>query len=73
MKKLKTFIENAMWIKLKAMKKKEEERIESLRVEAEKKRKAAVLLRKQTMLIKKVPYDSDEEGNGDKFSPGIRA
>jgi len=46
MKKLKTFIENAMWIKLKALKKKEEERIEALRVEAEKKRKAAVLARK---------------------------
>lgn len=39
MKKLKTFIQNAMWIKLKAIKKQEEERIDLLRVEAEKKRK----------------------------------
>lgn len=46
MKKLKTFIENAMWIKLKAIKKAEEERIEGLRVEAEIKRKKAVLIRK---------------------------
>ena len=61
MKKLKTFIENAMWIKLKAIKKAEEDRIEGLRVEAEKKRRAAVLLRKQTLLVKKVPYDSDDE------------
>jgi hypothetical protein len=61
MKKLKTFIENAMWIKLKAIKKQEEERIEKLRAEAEIKRKAAILKRKETMMVKKVPYDSDDE------------
>lgn len=64
MKKLKAFIENAMWIKLKALKKQEEERIEGLRAAAEIKRKAAVLARKQTILMKKVPYDSDEEEFG---------
>lgn len=46
MKKLKTFMQNAMWIKLKAIKKAEEERIEALRAEAEVKRKQTVLLRK---------------------------
>lgn len=48
MKKLKSFIQNAMWIKLKAMKKKEEERIAELRVEAEKKRQETNLKRKMT-------------------------
>ena len=45
MKKLKTFIENAMWIKLKAIKKQEEDRLEVARVGAEVKRKAALLKR----------------------------
>jgi len=43
MKKLKTFIENAMWIKLKAIKKAEEEKIEARRVVAEVKRKESML------------------------------
>lgn len=61
MKKLKTFIENAMWIKLKAIKKQEEDRIELLRVEAEIKRKEGLLKMKHQMTMKKVPYDSDDE------------
>jgi hypothetical protein len=61
MKKLKTFIENAMWIKLKAIKKQEEDRIELLRVEAELKRKEGLLKMKHQMTMKKVPYDSDDE------------
>ena len=72
MKKLKSFIENAMWIKLKAIKKAEEEKLEKLREVAEIKRKETVLKYKQTMTLKKVPYDSDEDDFGmDKMSPAI--
>jgi hypothetical protein len=73
MKKLKTFIENAMWIKLKAIKKAEEERIEKLRAEAEVKRLATLKKMKQQMTMKRVPYDSDEEAADNKISPAFRA
>jgi len=60
-----------MWIKLKAIKAEAEAELEAKRVEAEKKRKHAILVRKQTMLaMKKNPYDSDEEV---ARSPGFRA
>jgi len=72
MKKLKTFIQNAMWIKLKAIKAEAEAELEAKRAEAEKKRQKAILVRKQTMLqMKKVPYDSDEDVP--QQSPGFRA
>merc|ERR1712139_622809 len=62
MKKLKTFIQNAMWIKLKAIEAEAEAELEAKRAEAEKKRQHAILVRKQTMAaMKKVPYDSEEE------------
>jgi len=62
MKKLKSFIENAMWIKLKAIKAEAEAELEEKRAVAEKKRQKAILVRKQTMIaMKKVPYESDEE------------
>jgi len=46
MKKLKTFLQNAMWIKLKAIKEQAEKDLEEKRAEAEIKRKAIVLARK---------------------------
>jgi len=46
MKKLKTFIQNAMWIKLKAIKAEAEAELEAKREVAEKERKKAVLKRK---------------------------
>jgi len=73
MKKLKSFIENAMWIKLKALKKQEEDKLEMRRVEAEEKRKEAVMKRKQAMVIKK-PWDSDEEADSmQDRSPAFRS
>ena len=45
MKKLKTFIQNATWIKLKAIKQEEEEKLEARRAEAEIKRKRAMMIR----------------------------
>lgn len=72
MQRLKNFLQNAMWIKLKAIKKQAEEELEAKRAEAEKKRQKAILIRKQTMMaMKKVPYDSDEEAVA--RSPGFRA
>lgn len=71
MQRLKNFLQNAMWIKLKAIKQKAEEELEIKRAEAEKKRQKAILVRKQTMMaMKKVPYDSDEEV---PRSPGFKA
>lgn len=70
MKKLKQFIQNAMWIKLKAIKKAEEEKLEALREEAEKKRLEANVKRKQTMMMmKRVPSvgsEDEEEVEGDQ-------
>ena len=72
MKKLKVFLQNAMWIKLKAIKAEAEAELETKRAEAEKKRQKAILVRKQTMAaMKKVPYDSDAEEVA--RSPGFRA
>ena len=73
MKKLKTFLQNAMWIKLKAIKEQAERDLEAKRAEAEIKRKQTILARKQTMMaFKKVPYDSDEEADLPQRSPGFR-
>lgn len=73
MKKLKSFIQNAMWIKLKAIKAEAEAELEKKRAEAEKKRQKAILVRKQTLAaMKKVPYDSDGEEVVAR-SPGFRA
>jgi hypothetical protein len=71
MKKLKTFIQNAMWIKLKAIKAEAEAELEAKREQAEKKRKQAVLKRKQTLMaMKQQAYDSDNEEV--VRSPGFR-
>lgn len=74
MKKLKSFIQNAMWIKLKAIKAEAEAELEAKRAEAEKKRQKAILVRKQTMAaMKKIQIDSDEEVDSNLRSPGFRA
>merc|ERR1712151_917711 len=71
MKKLKTFIQNAMWIKLKAIKAEAEAELEAKREVAEKERVQAVLKRKQTLMaMKQQAYDSDNEEV--VRSPGFR-
>lgn len=68
MAKLKTFIQNTTWIKLKAIKKAEEEKLAMRKAESEKLRQKTMLARKAT-IAKKEPYDSQKKLKEKNLNP----